>query len=52
MSDEHFVFGPWAGMGRRPKPLHIRRRNSYRRCWFWGAAIILWATAFYLWMPK
>lgn len=51
MMDQDFVWGPWAGLGRRPVPRSIRRARSYARCWLWGTALVL-AMAFYLWMPK
>lgn len=50
MSDD-FVWGPWAGMGRRPVPVNLKRQRSYRRCWWWGAAIVVLLSLYY-WLPK
>lgn len=51
MSDESFVWGPWAGLGRRPVPRSIRIQRSYQRCWLWGA-VLVGTIALYWWMPK
>lgn len=48
---DNFVWGPWAGMGRRPTPINIRRQRSYARCKWW-ALVLAAAMALYYWMPK
>lgn len=51
MSDNTFLYGPWAGMGKRPLPVNLKRQRSYRRCWWWSGVLML-AIGFYWWVTK